>query len=331
MAGNLPTRNRGPSPRLRGKPMLSLRGAVGVRSIPAPAGETGSSLPGRKRPGVHPRACGGNSHTVWRCSRTPGPSPRLRGKRKCRWSTGTHARSIPAPAGETARIARHQFQPRVHPRACGGNPRETACGRCQGGPSPRLRGKPLEFIGPNSPGGSIPAPAGETIRVGRPGKPLRVHPRACGGNVTIRGPAGAPRGPSPRLRGKRDHPRPGRFPQGSIPAPAGETWLPTRLPRESRVHPRACGGNVEIGQIVRLHHGPSPRLRGKLGIVAGLHQDNRSIPAPAGETCLLLSQHQLMGVHPRACGGNDVIAVGEKKYAGPSPRLRGKLMPHRRG
>ena len=51
------------------------------------------------------------------------------------------------------------------------------------GPSPRVRGKlRVKLIDP-SVLGSIPARAGETGPVRWMGLSLRVHPRACGGNL----------------------------------------------------------------------------------------------------------------------------------------------------
>ena len=72
-------------------------------------------------------------------------------------------------------------------------------------------------------------------------------------------------------------------------------------------------------------NGPSPRLRGKRCPECRLDLDARSIPAPAGETRPLKAALQHGEVHPRACGGNSSPPAASCFWAGPSPRLRGKL------
>ena len=153
---------QGPSPRLRGK----LRAAHGVRSasgsIPAPAGETAGLILGRCHAEVHPRACGGNALLLRQRIEGIGPSPRLRGKRRTTRGMPFGRWSIPAPAGETSRLAQSLAQTGVHPRACGGNHILGGAGGGGAGPSPRLRGKPAAPPPPGTKIGSIPAPAGET-------------------------------------------------------------------------------------------------------------------------------------------------------------------------
>ncbi len=78
----------GSSPRMRGKPVPSLRTSSTRRIIPAHAGQTRirAGLGGR-RPD-HPRACGANAGPLERARRAVGSSPRMRGKpcstRSCR-------------------------------------------------------------------------------------------------------------------------------------------------------------------------------------------------------------------------------------------------------
>ena len=213
----------GPSPRLRGKRPPDADGHADRRSIPAPAGETSRGASGATERWVHPRACGGNAMSNGDRFPANGPSPRLRGKLLKGAKTPAAKRSIPAPAGETTARDGDRGAPTVHPRACGGNSVPTGARDSQDGPSPRLRGKPLRVDRGRDRDRSIPAPAGETARTGRPLPARRVHPRACGGNHEYRKTDCLPAGPSPRLRGKP--PGGDRDPRGrrSIPAPAGET------------------------------------------------------------------------------------------------------------
>ena len=152
----------GPSPRVRGKRFRRRSGLVGIRSIPASAGETGAlpAIPRSRR--VHPRECGGNVLPSGGFRRLTGPSPRVRGKRHVFRSCITRPGSIPASAGETRFIRIALQHVRVHPRECGGNPpagREILAVK---GPSPRVRGKLGQLRSIANTGRSIPASAGET-------------------------------------------------------------------------------------------------------------------------------------------------------------------------
>ncbi len=117
---------------------------------------------------------------------------------------------------------------------------------------------------------------------------------------------------------------------GSIPAPAGETTHSCCSTRMAAVHPRACGGNQLIVEIVRTLTGPSPRLRGKLSLADTGGPGDGSIPAPAGETSTIWCSGTTTRVHPRACGGNRAGWTVARGHSGPSPRLRGKRPLHGR-
>ena len=54
----------GPSPRVRGKPYISIGKAEEYGSIPACAGETPPAPPRACPVTVHPRVCGGNSSSA---------------------------------------------------------------------------------------------------------------------------------------------------------------------------------------------------------------------------------------------------------------------------
>ena len=233
--------------------------------------------------------------------------------------------SIPAPAGETHLSATRPNQEKVHPRACGGNIRVIILFLSLYGPSPRLRGK-RPACTPGSPSSrSIPAPAGETRPVDTDLCIGWVHPRACGGNYESSHLDHWRNGPSPRLRGKRTDPDADWARYRSIPAPAGETFQYSKTKKWGRVHPRACGGNFEVGAFAHAVGGPSPRLRGKRTDFQSSKYPGGSIPAPAGETCRRTSWRLSSKVHPRACGGNETKDWGLLCPNGPSPRLRGKL------
>ncbi len=130
----------GSSPRLRGTRVRVIGDVVSDRFIPAPAGNTSSGATQILRRSVHPRACGEHSipaSTTWAAI---GSSPRLRGTRASRRSSGPGARFIPAPAGNTRHQARNKSQMSVHPRACGEHSDSRLPISPTLGSSPRLRG-----------------------------------------------------------------------------------------------------------------------------------------------------------------------------------------------
>ena len=172
----------GPSPRVRGKPLVYGCVSHRRRSIPACAGETAASCPAAAVSTVHPRVCGGNiGGPSFRLFWT-GPSPRVRGKPRTWLLERSVAGSIPACAGETARMTELSSKPMVHPRVCGGNRLARHRSLSVVGPSPRVRGKPGCGLDTRVGSGSIPACAGETSTDGTDACRKSVHPRVCGGN-----------------------------------------------------------------------------------------------------------------------------------------------------
>ena len=93
-----------------------------------------------------------------------------------------------------------------------------------------------------------------------------------------------PSAPSPRVRGEQLDLRFADAEQGSIPACAEETGRRAASSAGSGVHPRVCGGNDREQGSHYAPDGPSPRVRGKLGILEDLFDGIGSIPACAGET-----------------------------------------------
>ena len=293
----------GLSPRVRGNPYRRASRRLPSRSIPACAGEPYISTPYIAILQVYPRVCGGTRVCARTGYPTRGLSPRVRGNRGVVRNATLWDGSIPACAGEPARLPRPQPLKRsipacageplpfagyprrgsVYPRVCGG----TFAGYPQRQPriglSPRVRGNLLFAYTDKVAPGSIPACAGE------PDCPLcgkgsrTVYPRVCGGTSSQSISATSPSGLSPRVRG---NPRFGggkHSPTRSIPACAGEP--PSSLERwyGSEVYPRVCGGTnvnrvINIGQM-----GLSPRVRGNPARMIPSIAFSRSIPACAGE------------------------------------------------
>ena len=201
----------GLSPRGRGKHPAFYLADLGLRSIPAWAGETWRSMVKLRRQPVYPRVGGGNQPSRGKYIGEQGLSPRGRGKRHISLVRALVGGSIPAWAGETCRRELWGGPAEVYPRVGGGNLPIPIAKRNRHGLSPRGRGKLKGYLAGFLLFGSIPAWAGETQP--KPGQSSRhpVYPRVGGGNhqpVIIRD---GRQGLSPRGRGKP----PGTFPESA--------------------------------------------------------------------------------------------------------------------
>ena len=173
---------------------------------------------------------------------------------------------------------------KVHPRVCGGNELTAYLIQYLKGPSPRVRGKHRTPPSCCLWRGSIPACAGETSLAGILRQYGTVHPRVCGGNRPGLDIGDVGNGPSPRVRGKRQPVAAKTTNLRSIPACAGETSTCHQARSRISVHPRVCGGNTRRADLPWPPQGPSPRVRGKRGVISSSSPPLRSIPACAGET-----------------------------------------------
>ena len=184
---------------------------------------------------------------------------------------GSHARdfrfgsgkgSIPASAGQPARLLPRPSMRSVYPRECGAA--DTGFFETRGvtGLSPRVRGSHSCSRGDDRRRRSIPASAGQPLDVQRRGRRQQVYPRECGAAEIDRQNALAQEGLSPRVRGSRGAWAAVALKRGSIPASAGQ---PSRRKTSSRlltVYPRECGAaqNRRLRTMRRI--GLSPRVRG---------------------------------------------------------------------
>ena len=172
----------GSSPRMRGKQTLRDGQAIGVRIIPAHAGQTLAYYKPLQLPSDHPRACGANSALRPSNILQSGSSPRMRGKRRCQLSQMARDRIIPAHAGQTTFLNKTLANPADHPRACGANGVWGTFNIRGHGSSPRMRGKPTDKFLIDIPVKIIPAHAGQTSTPSSLSNHCSDHPRACGAN-----------------------------------------------------------------------------------------------------------------------------------------------------
>ena len=236
-----------------------------------------------------------------------------------------YERSIPACAGEPCARPWLRGPRTVYPRVCGGTGDFYLENLCQLGLSPRVRGNQYVCATCARRRGSIPACAGEPLRmrdvcawaraiyVFHGGTPdmrdvcawARVYPRVCGGTQQQAELRRQPEGLSPRVRGNQHQVGCPVKSERSIPACA---WKPlaglngwTRV----TVYPRVCGGTLfNLGNVWSAA---------------------RSIPACAGEPLIYGGNASLVRVYPRVCGGTMSMTMSFMPRTGLSPRVRGNL------
>ena len=139
-AGQHAIDNYGSSPRLRGTLRPSPLVILTRRFIPAPAGNSLSSLLRLVSGAVHPRACGELGSSFLSVNPYGGSSPRLRGTLSPTEIPVVFVRFIPAPAGNSLLCRSALARWAVHPRACGELGRRRGENHSPRGSSPRLRG-----------------------------------------------------------------------------------------------------------------------------------------------------------------------------------------------
>ena len=147
---------------MRGKPATGGAKVGSERNIPAYAGKTKAQCPRIAYLEEHPRVCGENPHGRIGVVFRVGTSPRMRGKLRNQEDLFRKTRNIPAYAGKTICRSVISGSRAEHPRVCGENIAPPGEGRLQGGTSPRMRGKLLDFFSTRQMGRNIPAYAGKT-------------------------------------------------------------------------------------------------------------------------------------------------------------------------
>ena len=294
----------GSSPRVRGRldHERVLEPARGL--IPACAGQTRAAPAARPPRRAHPRVCGADGLEDDSAVTDTGSSPRVRGRPRSRSMLKLSPGLIPACAGQTRRPRVGLIGSRAHPRVCGADLSAINDAPHKRGSSPRVRGRPSDWIAFSSWRGLIPACAGQTRRPIRSRTQPRAHPRVCGADgdkipVEIWG-----KGSSPRVRGRR-HCWGGVFVMvGLIPACAGQT----------------------VAEVVADHPrlGSSPRVRGRRIYQKPTTRAERLIPACAGQTGTRDPPSRSSGAHPRVCGADSANGCRPLPPTGSSPRVRGR-------
>ena len=294
----------GSSPRVRGRLLPAGERRARFRLIPAGAGQTASSPCPGPESWAHPRGCGADPRLGPIRTRSPGSSPRVRGRHAAADGAVFGAGLIPAGAGQT-RVQVGIFDlDGAHPRGCGADPRRIFARLGGWGSSPRVRGRPARRVHAGYADGLIPAGAGQT-GVHHPDECRnRAHPRGCGADAFSSKRTFWCSGSSPRVRGRLGVHPPERRPDGLIPAGAGQTFVYSALHSHRWAHPRGCGADGLSGRSTGCLRGSSPRVRGRL---RGLGAYGPWPPA-----------------HPRGCGADWFRSRPRRVSFGSSPRVRGR-------
>ena len=252
-----------------------------------------------------------------------GLSPRARGSPGESALAGRPRGPIPACAGEPGMVQLLYPVKRAYPRVRGGASLNRRAAVQAGGLSPRARGSQNLRLPSVCRGGPIPACAGEPRS--------QTHQRKCNGAYPrVRG--GAPHGAilwcshgglSPRARGSRVFDIELFWPQGPIPACAGEPGLLSGLEHSSRAYPRVRGGAAAASDRARAQSGLSPRARGSRFQRLIKPVQRGPIPACAGEPTTSSGNMGTGRAYPRVRGGAIMIPAAIVDFAGLSPRARG--------
>ena len=314
----------GSSPRGRGKLFTKVPVPAIMGLIPAWAGKTDWRTFESMRRRAHPRVGGENLSRPRGWGKSPGSSPRGRGKPHGARSGIPRDGLIPAWAGKTSSSASPRPPSRAHPRVGGENGNGPTAGNPMYGSSPRGRGKLILPCELRYMFGLIPAWAGKTwssqLELSKPS----AHPRVGGENAFRPLRTLVVRGSSPRGRGKLPPTSQRHACPGLIPAWAGKTischWSATASP----AHPRVGGENCSVESGVLVDGGSSPRGRGKRLVRRDHRAPDRLIPAWAGKTTPNPSPQQPARAHPRVGGENHAYLCDQETLTGSSPRGRGK-------
>ena len=191
----------GLSPRARGNRRISMSSNFWTGTIPACAGEPGSSRSKLKLERDYPRVRGGTALSCDGTRSRVGLSPRARGNQVIGYDDLPAPGTIPACAGEPrppdARIPGAGDYLRVR----GGTWIRPSKAMPATGLSPRARGNRHFFGVTNDAAGTIPACAGEPPSVPASTLWLWDYPRVRGGTTNCKSSAKKASGLSPRARG----------------------------------------------------------------------------------------------------------------------------------
>ena len=191
----------GSSPLARGTHTDNVLSLVGIRFIPARAGNTTQVLGLAASAAVHPRSRGEHWMNRRRMSPSCGSSPLARGTLIGQSCLNVRPRFIPARAGNTWTGGTHPRKPSVHPRSRGEHMDGWYSPAQAIGSSPLARGTPGMHLDVGEPVRFIPARAGNTALIDPLSVTGAVHPRSRGEHTITPATDAGRAGSSPLARG----------------------------------------------------------------------------------------------------------------------------------
>ena len=236
---------------------------------------------------VHPHACGEHSLEAFRTQALYGSSPRLWGTCLCRRTRKRKIRFIPTPVGNISPSRSKTALPSVHPHACGEHIDAIRDAHGAPGSSPRLWGTLEYHEQAREPPRFIPTPVGNITVITLKGKPVSVHPHACGEHCLPNNASAFDAGSSPRLWGTCALCGLAFAVIRFIPTPVGNMCRTPVLLMPLSVHPHACGEHIQNCVIGFHDTGSSPRLWGTYGECVRGQDRRRFIPTPVGNILLI--------------------------------------------
>ena len=293
----------GSSPHTRGARPAPRHQPRRGRIIPAYAGSTGWTFPGRRRCKDHPRIRGEHLYPRERPGSRSGSSPHTRGAPDGRQELSEFRRIIPAYAGSTGTLRLSYIQFKDHPRIRGEH--VTPVSRCLG----VLR--------------IIPAYAGSTQVAAKMRLVMPDHPRIRGEHSSAFLMRISIEGSSPHTRGAPTSKSSSALPERIIPAYAGSTAPRPNGAEDDEDHPRIRGEHIVAWMAKYENAGSSPHTRGARLRTPPRPRPRRIIPAYAGSTSSTSSPGGSTRDHPRIRGEHGVELAIFDDADGSSPHTRG--------
>jgi len=130
---------------------------------------------------------------------------------------------------------------------------------------------------------------------------------------------------SPRVRGRYVATLAGCIPARLIPAGAGQIIRHTYGDLQTRAHPRGCGADLKNKTWQYRRDGSSPRVRGRFGEGGVLPQEERLIPAGAGQIPSPPRNQWQAWAHPRGCGADSRNSSGPRSISRLIPAGAGQI------
>ena len=275
------------------------------RFTPTRVGTTRRVNLGRTLSTVHPHACGDNARTTSTERRDSGSPPRVWGQQARRLLHVHEQRFTPTRVGTTRERAglqhlRHRFTPTrvgtttgipacrprrsVHPHACGDNSSSAGASAATVGSPPRVWGQLRGRSEKTAAARFTPTRVGTTCSASSMPSALKVHPHACGDNVSRLAMMLWRGGSPPRVWGQPAFaPAPAR-PARFTPTRVGTTRTCAHPGQPQTVHPHACGDNGGSFALSRSSNGSPPRVWGQHHRAVGVARPIRFTPTRVGTT-----------------------------------------------